>query len=285
MIEKEVLNDVMETIKNPDKISELVTGFYDLDETLRGIKKSSIVVIGARPAMGKTAFAENIMLNLLQNKKKCLFFSLEMSQQMTITRLLVQLTEINAIFHHSESLTLKNLEKVSEVIKKLSEYDLTIDDTSVMTIEKIREKINAENPEYVFIDYLQLICLPENKSKTDGIAEIMADLKQIAKDNNCMIFINSQLTRAPESRSEHRPLLSDLKGCGAIVESADVVMFLYRDAYYNMIFDDEDEVKSVNSAKDIAEIIVAKNKTGPVASCRLIFNGEILKFFNPIKIF
>ena len=277
MIKKDVLEKVYESIFE-EKPPVLQTGFRDLDTILSGVENSSLITIGARPAMGKSNFATSIMLNLLEQNKKCLFFSLELSEGLLIKRLLCQIGEVD--YHllqmpNEISKREKNVDKIMKALDKLSKYDLTIYDEH-FNIEDIKEKIEQVKPEFVFIDYLQLIEVPPKKPRSESYEKVMRDLKKIAKDNNCIIFITSQLSRALESRCDKRPLLSDLRESGAIENISDVVMFIYRDDYYNSC---SDEDYAIN--KGTAEIIVAKNKYGTMATIRLLFRSSILKFLEP----
>ena len=274
MIKKEVLEKVCENIF-VEKPPVLQTGFKDLDIILSGVEKSSLITIGARPAMGKSNFATNIMLNLLEQNKKCLLFSLELSEGLLIKRLLCQVGEVD--YHllqipNEISKRAKSVEQITESLDKLSKYDLTIYDEH-FNVEDIKEKIEQVKPEFVFIDYLQLLDVPNKKPHSESYEKIMRDLKQIARDNNCIIFITSQLSRALESRCDKRPLLSDLRESGAIENISDVVMFIYREDYYNSCCDEDYAIN-----KGTAEIIVAKNKYGTMATIRLLFRSSIMKF-------
>lgn len=279
MIKKEVLEKVCENIFE-EKPPVLQTGFRDLDTILSGVENSSLITIGARPAMGKTCFMTNIMLNLLEQNKKCLFFSLEMSEEQLIKRLLCQVGEVDAHLlqmPNEISKREKNVEKIMKALDKLSKYDLTIYDEH-FNVEDIKEKIEQVKPEFVFIDYLQLIDVPAKKPRSESYEKVMRNLKKIAKDNNCIIFMTSQLSRALESRIDKRPLLSDLRESGAIENISDVVMFIYRENYYtNPDYDEEDYAR----VKGEAEIIVAKNKYGTMAIIRLLFRSSIMKFLEP----
>lgn len=277
MIKNEVLEKVYENIFE-EKPPILQTGFKDLDIILSGVENSSLITIGGRPAMGKSSFATNIMLNLLEQNRKCLFFSLELSEGLLIKRLLCQVGEVD--YHllqmpNEISKREKNVEKIMKALDKLSKYDLTIYDEH-FNVEDIKERIEQVKPEFVFIDYLQLLDVPNKKPRSESYEKIMRDLKQIARDNNCIIFITSQLSRALESRCNKRPLLSDLRESGAIENISNVVMFIYRDDYYNSC---SDEDYAIN--KGTAEIIVAKNKYGTMATIRLLFRSSIMKFLEP----
>ena len=277
MIKNDVLEKVCESIFE-EKPPVLQTGFKDLDIVLSGVENSNLITIGARPAMGKSSFATNIMLNLLEQNKKCLFFSLELSEKLLIKRLLCQIGEVDAHLlkmPNEISKREKNVEKIMKALDKLSKYDLTIYDEHC-NVENIKEKIEQVKPEFVFIDYLQLIDVPPKKPRSESYEKVMRDLKKIAKDNNCIVFITSQLSRALESRYDKRPLLSDLRESGAIENISDVVIFIYRDDYYSSCCDEDYAMN-----KGTAEIIVAKNKYGTMATIRLLFRSSIMKFLEP----
>ena len=277
MIDKEILDKTFKQITEENR-NALATGFQDLDILLSGVEKGNLITIGARPAMGKTAFILSIMSNLLKQNKKCLLFSLEMSTSQIIKRLIAILGEIGLItMNHNKLLDDSQKSKIEYILTAISYLNLTICD-DIYTIEGIRNKIAEERPEYVFIDYLQLIETPRKKQRSEAITNIMLDLKQIAKENNCIIFISSQLSRALESRYDKHPMLSDLRESGDIENISDVVLLIYRDEYYKCYADDEDY--ALNKGK--AEIIVAKNKMGAIAIIELLFRSPIAKFLEPI---
>ena len=269
MIEKEILEKVTSQILEK-KQPILQTGFSDLDSILSGLENSSIITIGARPSMGKTAFITAIMLNLLEQKKKCLLFSLEMSKSKFIKRLIPPITEIEAtkIYANQNQLNSQENNEITSAIEKISNFDLTIVDTSA-DIEQIKEHIESIKPEIVFIDYLQLIKLPNDVERDFAISNFMKELKVIAKQNNCIVFITSQLSRKVERRDFKWPMLCDLKESGSLEDISDVVLFVYREEYYNR----EDEYY-----KDKAQIIVAKNKNGFAGTVDLLFKANIIKF-------
>ena len=277
MIDKEILDKTFKQITEENR-NALATGFQDLDILLSGVEKGNLITIGARPAMGKTAFILSIMSNLLKQNKKCLLFSLEMSTSQIIKRLIAILGEIGLItMNHNKLLDDSQKSKIEYILTAISYLNLTICD-DIYTIEGIRNKIAEERPEYVFIDYLQLMETPRKKQRSEAITNIMLDLKQIAKENNCIIFISSQLSRALESRYDKHPMLSDLRESGDIENISDVVLLIYRDEYYKCYADDEDY--ALNKGK--AEIIVAKNKMGAIAIIELLFRSPIAKFLEPI---
>ena len=277
MIDKEILDKTFKQITEENR-NALATGFQDLDILLSGVEKGNLITIGARPAMGKTAFILSIMSNLLKQNKKCLLFSLEMSTSQIIKRLIAILGEIGLItMNHNKLLDDSQKSKIEYILTAISYLNLTICD-DIYTIEGIRNKIAEERPEYVFIDYLQLMETPRKKQRSEAITNIMLDLKQIAKENNCIIFISSQLSRALETRYDKHPMLSDLRESGDIENISDVVLLIYRDEYYKACVDDEDY--ALNKGK--AEIIVAKNKMGAVGTIELLFRSPIAKFLEPI---
>ena len=277
MIDKEILDKTFKQITEGNA-ERFITGFKYLDAVLSGVEKGNLIVIGGRPAMGKTAFMTSILYNLLKSDKKCLVFSLEMSINQYLKRLIAQIGEIELFsLNCNKILDDKNKNEIKTALEIISRFNLTIfDDT--YNIDAIRNKIETEKPEYVFIDYLQLLETPRKKQRSEAITNIMLDLKQTAKENNCIIFISSQLSRALETRYDKRPMLSDLRESGDIENISDVVMFIYRDEYYKAYVDDEDY--ALNKGK--AEIIVAKNKMGAVGTIELLFRSQFAKFLEPI---
>ncbi len=278
MIDKEILDKTFKQITEENR-NALATGFQDLDILLSGVEKGNLITIGARPAMGKTAFMTSILYNLLKSDKKCLVFSLEMSINQYLKRLIAQIGEIELFsLNCNKILDDKNKNEIKTALEIISRFDLTIfDDT--YNIDAIRNKIETEKPEYVFIDYLQLMETPRKKQRSEAITNIMLDLKQIAKENNCIIFISSQLSRALESRCDKHPMLSDLRESGDIENISDVVMFIYRDEYYKSYANEEDY--ALNKGK--AEIIIVKNKMGAVGTIELLFRSQFAKFLEPIQ--
>ena len=277
MIDKEILDKTFKQITEGNA-ERFITGFNDLDAVLSGVEKGNLITIGARPAMGKTAFMTSILYNFLKQDKKCLLFSLEMSISRYLKRLIAQVGEIELYsLNNNEFLDDRKKEEIKTALDIISSFDLSIfDDT--YKLDEICKKIETEKPEYVFIDYLQLLEIPHKKQRSEAITNIMLDLKQIAKENNCIIFISSQLSRALETRYDKRPMLSDLRESGDIENISDVVLLIYRDEYYKAYVDDEDY--ALNKGK--AEIIIAKNKMGAIAIIELLFRSPIAKFLEPV---
>ncbi len=273
MIEKELLEKVKTQIFEPQE-PEFQTGFRDLDLLLASIEQSSIITIGGRPAMGKTSFAVSVMLKFLEQNKKCLYFSLRRSKGYFIKRIIPTIAEVD-FSRLKNNMELNEKEKISAAFDKLSNFDLTIIDDA-KKIEAIKEKIEIEKPEIVFIDYLQLFDTASKKQRNDAIEDIMRSLKEIAKENNCIIFVLSQLSRALESRCDKRPMLCDLRDSGAIETVSDIVLFIYREEYY--------DIRNAEK-RGQAEIIVAKNNYGPTYTFELLFRASIMKFLEPIRVY
>ena len=273
MLDKNLLQDVWEDLENQNK-RFFKTGFEDLDCIL-GIqeKKGALITIGARPAMGKTTFMLSIMENILLKNKRCLYFSLEMSKEQVITRLLFQIAEISFIKSKMNNMNEKDWEKLSAAMNNLLMWDLKIDDNSILKTEEIETAIKEQQPDVVFIDYLQLMDGKRKQDRCIQIEEIIKDLKRIAKENGVVIIIASQLSRAVENRYDKCPLLSDLRDSGSIENLSDVVIFLYRDEYYN--FREDDDIHP----KGETEVIIAKNKFGACGYIYLTFKSNIPKFY------
>lgn len=278
MSNKEMLEKVYDRIINKSR-NFVKTGFYDLDTFLAGVNDSAFITIGSRPSMGKTAFAMSLMENFIKNGKKCLFFSFEMSEEQFIQRLLIQYSETNALRVGYTNSTEADEINLKTAIDELSGLDYLVKDIT-SNIEEIEAQIEEYKPDYVFIDYLQLIPTPKKLQRVDAINEIMEKLKIIAQKKDAVIFVLSQLSRAVEARKCRIPLLSDLRESGGIEEVSDVVIFIYREEYYSM--GDMEDIETLES-KGKADIIVAKNKYGSIGSMGLLFNSAIPKFINPLK--
>lgn len=274
MIDKKLIEEVVEDMKNYNKPPIFETGFLDLDNLLRLRNKGALITIGARPAMGKTSFMLNILENQLKQNKKCILFSLEMSKKQVIYRLLCSNSEIDSFKIRRGYMLDKDWEKIGKSTLEITRWDLLINDKSCISIEEIEEYIKEVKPDSVFIDYLQLINLSKKKDRNAEIDDIMQNLKRIADENNIVIFVSSQLSRAPEQRNDHRPVLSDLRDSGAIEYISDIVLFIYRDGYYNYT----DAENSDNT--EVAQVIIAKNEFGPSGIANLMFDKSITKFSN-----
>ena len=275
--------------KNKGKLTGVSSGFYDLDNIYtNGLQKSDLIIIAARPAMGKTSFALNIAQNVaLRENVPVAIFSMEMSYDQLTYRLLGAEAEVDAGRIKTGDLSPKDWEKLAVAMDKLSQSKIYIDDTAGVTITDLRAKCRRlamaeKDLALIVIDYLQLIEGSGKEDRMQQISGISRGLKILAKELNVPIIALSQLNRAVEGRNEKRPQLSDLRDSGSIEQDADIVMFIYRDDYYKTATDDE-EISEKALSKGEAEIIVAKNRNGPVGNVKLLFQSNITKFKNPVK--
>lgn len=275
----EALNNVLTKIEanynNPGKILGVSTGYSVLDQSICGLQKGDLIITAARPSMGKTAFALNIG-QLASRNANVAIFSLEMTQSQLMERLLSAKCLIDFNNIKTGNLEPSDFEKITKACTDLSNRNIFIDDKSV-SLDEIRAKcrhLKIKNGlDVVIIDYLQLIELNEKfSSREQEVSKISKELKKIAKKLDITIIALSQLSRASEARHDKRPLLSDLRESGAIEQDADIILMLYRDAYYN----------KDTREKDIAEIIVSKNRNGEVKTLKLGWFGKFQRF-SPLK--
>ena len=259
-------------------ITGVPSGFTELDYRTAGFHGSELILIAARPAMGKTAFALNIAANAaLKGNTAVAVFSLEMSKEQLVNRILCSESMVDSNKVRTGKLEEDDWTKLAGTIGPLSEAEIYIDDTPGINIMEIRAKCRKlkleKNIGMVVIDYLQLIQgsgYRRSGSREQEISEISRSLKILAKELDVPVIALSQLSRAAEQRPDHRPMLSDLRESGAIEQDADIVMFLYRDDYYN-----QDSEK-----KDIAEVIIAKHRGGSTGTVELLWLGSYTKFVN-----
>jgi replicative DNA helicase len=258
-------------------VTGIPTGFIELDYKTAGLHGSDLILVAARPAMGKTAFALNIAANAaIRANVPVALFSLEMSKEQLVNRVLCMEAMVDSNKVRTGKLEEDDWSKLAGVVGPLSESGIYIDDTPGISIMEIRTKCRKLKMEkdigLIVIDYIQLIqgSGKKNSSREQEISEISRSLKILAKELNVPVIALSQLSRAVEQRPEHRPMLSDLRESGAIEQDADIVMFLYRDDYYNP--DSED--------KDIAEVIIAKHRGGSTGTVKLLWMGSYTKFVN-----
>ena len=266
---------------NKDELVGVTTGFYDLDNITSGLHKSDLIILAARPAMGKTAFALNLAQNVaLKGKKAVAIFSLEMPKQQLVSRMLCAEAEVDSQRVKTGNLQPKDWEKLVEGMTRLSEAKIYIDDAAGATATDVKAKcrrLMMEEKELglIVIDYLQLMEGGGNPNdRNQQISQISRSLKGLAKELDVPIIALSQLSRAVESRPDKRPMMSDLRESGAIEQDADIIMFIYRDEYYN-----RDDVEN----KGKAEVIIAKHRNGSVGTVELLFQSNITKFKNPTK--
>ena len=263
-------------------ITGVPTGFSELDYKTAGLHGSELILVAARPAMGKTAFALNIATNAaLRGNAPVAIFSLEMSKDQLVNRILCSEAMVDSNKVRTGKLEEDDWVKLAGAIGPLSESEIYIDDTPGISVMEIRTKCRKlkmeKNIVLVVIDYLQLV-QGNNKrigSREQEISEISRSLKILAKEINVPVIALSQLSRAVEQRPDHRPMLSDLRESGAIEQDADIVMFLYRDDYYN----------KESEKKDIAEVIIAKQRGGSTGTVELLWMGSYTKFVNLEKRF
>lgn len=255
----------------------VITGFTDLDYKLEGgLQKGSLYVLAARPSMGKTGLAINMVDSIcLKQYRTAVYFSLEMSSKQIVERLLALEAGIDPFMMSKGIIDGEDWICIAKAAETMAGSRLIIDDTPCIEIQKLRSKCleyrrNSEDLAVIFIDYLQLMSQSEEMSREKEVAKIVKGLKELAKEIDRPIVVLSQLSRSPEKRKDHRPILSDFMETREIVNVADVVMFLYRDDYYDR----------KTKAKGIAEIIVAKNKNGPVGVVQLKWDSSCAKFSN-----
>ena len=273
-----MLEKVLEIWGNRKKgdITGVPSGFQDLDNQISGFQNSDLIVLAARPSMGKTALALNIARNAaINNDMKLGFFSLEMSTQQLTERLLSSEAEISSHLVRTGKLPKRDWSKLSEAANSLSQAKIYIDDSPGLNIMELRAKARQmkldKNINMILVDYLQLLHKQGKvESRQQEISYISRSLKALAKELDIPIIALSQLSRAPESRSDHRPIMSDLRESGAIEQDADIVLFIFRKFVYSK--DEED--------KGIAELIVSKHRNGPTGVVKLSFIDDYAKFEN-----
>ena len=268
--------DRLGKISGPDKDKYVGarTGFTLLDSITSGLNKSDLIIIAARPGMGKTSFAMNIATNVARRaEKEVVTFNLEMSKEQLATRILSTEALVESNTLRNGRISGDDWVKLATSAGYLSSLPLYIDDTASMTVQQMKAKLRrTKNLGLVIIDYLQLM---ESTSRSDNrvtvISEITRQLKVMAKELNVPVILLSQLSRAVESRTDKRPMLSDLRESGSIEQDADIVLFLYREAYYN----------KESQRQNISECIVAKNRHGETGTVELIWDGQYTRFSNP----
>ena len=249
------------------------TGYADLDKVLTGLNRSDLIIVGARPAMGKTSFALNIATNVARRSdKEVAVFSLEMSKEELASRMLSTESLVDSQKLRNGMLTSEDWVRLASGAGVLSGLQMYIDDTASITVQQIKAKLRRlKNLGLVVIDYLQLM---SSTLRTDNrvtiVTEITRQLKIMAKELDVPVVVLSQLSRGPEGRNDKRPMMSDLRESGSIEQDADIVMFLYRDAYYN----------KESQTPNVSECIVAKNRHGGIGTIKLIWDGQFTRFSN-----
>ncbi|MBQ9534769.1 MAG: replicative DNA helicase [Clostridia bacterium] len=268
---REVYDQLDELAANPGKLPGVPTGFGALDDYIGGLNKSDLILMAARPGMGKTAMALNIAMNAVKKTgKTAAVFQLEMSRRQIATRLLSSEALIDSKKLRMGTLNDDDWSKMAQATAMLKELSILIDDNPGLTVAEMKAKCRRIGSKLglIVIDYLQLMHAPgRTENRVQEVAEISRSLKIMAKDLNVPVLCCSQLSRGPESRQNKRPMLSDLRESGSIEQDADIVLFLYRDDYYN---DQAD--------KNTAELIVAKNRHGETGSIPLQWMGQFTSF-------
>lgn len=280
---KQVVINALEKIelasRTKGNVTGIATGFVDLDYRTSGLQPSDLILVAARPSMGKTAFVLNIAQYVAFHSDLCTaIFSLEMSKEQLVNRLFSLESRVDAQLLRSGNLADSDWEKLIEGAGTIGRSKLIIDDTPGISISELRSKCRKYKLEHdlklIIIDYLQLMSgSGRSDSRQQEISDISRSLKGLARELNVPVIALSQLSRQVEQRPDHRPMLSDLRESGAIEQDADVVMFIYRDDYYNKDTPD----------KNIAEIIIAKQRNGPIGTINLVWLPQYTKFANMEK--
>lgn len=261
---------------NKGETTGVISGFRELDAKTSGFQKGDMVLIAARPSMGKTTFALNIAeYAALREGKKVAIFSLEMSKEQLAYKLLCSQAHVDMLNLRTGNLSDKDWESIARASGPLAAANIFIDDTAGISIMEMRSKCRRLKIEHgidiIIVDYLQLMSGGRSsESRQQEVSEISRSIKGLAKEMECPIIALSQLSRAPEARTDHRPMLSDLRESGSIEQDADIVMFLYRDEYYDKETED----------KNVAECIISKQRNGPTGTIKLAWLGQFSKFGN-----
>lgn len=277
----EVLSSVLERgfleierlFNNKGEITGVGSGIKDLDDKTSGFQKGEMILIAARPSMGKTTFALNIAETAaLRHGKSVVIFSLEMPREQLAYKLLCSEASVDMLKLRTGNLDDDDWERIAKATGPLSKAKIYIDDTAGLSVMEMRSKCRKIKMEHgidmILIDYLQLMSGSNTESRQQEVSEISRSIKALAKEMECPVIALSQLSRAPEQRADHRPMLSDLRESGSIEQDADVVMFLYRDEYYN----------KESEERGRAECIIAKQRNGPVGTVKMAWIGAHSKF-------
>jgi len=282
---KEVLaktqSDLERLAENKNEITGLATGWYDFDKLTTGLHPNEFIIIAARPAMGKTAFALNLATHVAMTQDKSVaVFNLEMSAEQLAMRILSSLGQLEGFKLRTGNLMNNDWKRINEASSQLSSTNMVIDDTPGITIGEIRAKCrrlasSEKGLSLIVIDYLQLISGGKNygSNRQQEVSDISRSLKTLAMELNVPVIALSQLSRSVESREDKRPLMSDLRESGSIEQDADIVAFLYRDDYYNKEARTEDN-------NSISELIIGKHRNGPTATIELLFKKNTSTFVN-----
>ena len=276
-----VLQKIQEASQLKEHITGVATGFVDLDYMTTGFQPSDFILVAARPSMGKTAFVLNILEYVaIKKQRPCMIFSLEMSREQLVNRMFSMDSGLNAQNLRSGRLSDDDWPVLIDTVGRIGQSNIVIDDTPGITVSELRSKCRKVKLErgldLIMIDYLQLMNGSGNRrsdSRQQEVSDISRALKALAREMECPVVALSQLSRACETRPDKRPMLSDLRESGAIEQDADIVMFLYRDEYYN----------KESEKKGEAEVIIAKQRNGPIGTVTLLWQAETTRFVNKEK--
>lgn len=276
----DMLEDVLTGLCNSDNNNGIPTGYTDLDKLILGLHQSDFIILAARPSMGKTAFALNLVQNVTLHSKKpyvVAFFSLEMSKEQLLHRMLCAEAQIDSQALRTANLSDKDWEKLWKACDNMNKANIAIDDTPAITVLEMRSKArkikNERGLDLIVVDYLQL--MQGNKrgngdNRQQEVSEISRSLKALARELKVPVIALSQLSRGVESRQVKRPMLSDLRESGSLEQDADIVAFLYREDYYN----------PETANEGVTELIIAKHRNGAIGTVNLLFRKEFTKFVN-----
>lgn len=273
----EVFNQLEERAMNKGSLTGITTGYEDLDRMTAGLQRSDLILLAARPSMGKTALALNIAINAVKTGVSVALFSLEMSKEQYVQRIISMESMVESGKLRSGNLDDEDWNRLLSVMSVVSNYKIHVDDTASITLFEMMSKCRRlkieKGLDLIIVDYLQLMSGggKNNSNRQQEISDISRGLKAMARELNCPVVALSQLSRAPELRTDHRPIMSDLRESGAIEQDADVVMMLYRDEYYH---------KEESEKKGITEVIITKQRNGPVGTVELAWIGQYTKFGN-----
>lgn len=270
-----VTSRIEELYSSGDELTGLATGLKDIDKQTSGLQKGDLVIVAARPSMGKTTFAMNLVENVVMNAKAALVFSMEMPAESIVMRMMSSLGRVDQTRIRTGKLEEEDWGRFSSTMSLLQDKKLFIDDTPALSPTELRARArrvareNGGKIDLIMVDYLQLMRVPglEN-NRVNEISEISRSLKALAKEMECPVIALSQLNRSLEQRPNKRPVMSDLRESGAIEQDADIIMFIYRDEVYNPESQD----------KGTAEIIIGKQRNGPIGMQRLAFLGRYTRF-------
>lgn len=275
-VAEKVLSKIEKASRTKEKVTGVPSGFVDLDYKTTGFQNSDLILIAARPSMGKTALVLNIIRHVAVKKKRpCAIFSLEMSKEQLVNRMLSMESDVDSQKLKTGDLNDAEWDQLVSAVMEVSKSTLVIDDTPGITVSELRSKCRKikleKGLDLIVIDYLQLMSGSGSRSgenRQQEVSEISRNLKAIAREMECPVIALSQLSRAPDQRPDHRPVLSDLRESGAIEQDADLVMFIYRDERYNPDTEHPGE----------AEIIIAKARNGPTGTVTLVWKQDTTKF-------